>query len=117
MPQSTYRDQFTKLIDRGYLVQRGDSNTYDFYETPQRATHTEEDDTASGYDFTADAFAAPQAVNNGTAKLEEINRIIKDGGGAKQYTFKTYLEESWKACMDDTDKHLKVADKPAHKGK
>ena len=51
------------------------------------------------------------------AKLEEINRIIKDGGGAKQYTFKTYLEESWKACMDDTDKHLKVADKPAHKGK
>lgn len=30
MPQSTYRDQFTKLIDRGYLVQRGDSNTYDF---------------------------------------------------------------------------------------
>ena len=50
-------------------------------------------------------------------KLEEINRIIKDGGGAKQYTFKTYLEESWKACMDDTDKHLKVADKPAHKGK
>ena len=46
MPQSTYRDQFTKLIDRGYLVQRGDSNTYDFYETPQRATHTEKDDTA-----------------------------------------------------------------------
>ena len=54
---------------------------------------------------------------NYAAKLEEINRIIKDGGGDKQYTFKTYLEESWKACMDDTDKHLKVADKPAHKGK
>ena len=31
---------------------------------------------------------------NYAAKLEEINRIIKDGGGAKQYTFKTYLEES-----------------------
>lgn len=43
---------------------------------------------------------------NYAAKLEEINRIIKDGGGAKQY-----------ACMDDTDKHLKVADKPSHKGK
>ena len=41
---------------------------------------------------------------NYAAKLEEINRIIKDGGGAKQYTFKTYLEESWKACMDDTAK-------------
>lgn len=43
---------------------------------------------------------------NYAAKLEEINRIIKDGGGAKQY-----------ACMDDTDTHLKVADKPSHKGK
>ena len=38
MPQSTYRDQFTKLIDRGYLVQRGDSNTYDFYESKIKAT-------------------------------------------------------------------------------
>ena len=25
---------------------------------------------------------------NYAAKLEEINRIIKDGGGAKQYTFR-----------------------------
>ena len=55
MPPSTYRDQFTKLIDRGYLVQRGDGNTYDFYETPQRATPTEESDlesnTVDGYDL------------------------------------------------------------------
>ena len=62
IPQSTYRDHFTKLIDRSYLVQRGDSNTYDFYETPRRAAPTEKDNTASGYDFTADAFAAPQAA-------------------------------------------------------
>ena len=54
---------------------------------------------------------------NYASKLEEINRIIKDGGGDKQYTFKTYLEEAWKICMDDTDKHLKVADRPARKGK
>lgn len=54
---------------------------------------------------------------NDAAKLEEINRIIKDGGGAKQYPFETCPEASWKACMDDTDKHLKVADKPSHKGK
>ena len=92
MPQSTYRDQFTKLIDRGYLVQRGESNTYDFYETPQCATHTAknglESDTASGYDFTADAFGAPQAVNNGTAEDREININITDKinsfGGEKQ---------------------------------
>jgi len=55
MPPSTYRDQFKKLINRGYLVQRGDSNTYDFYETPQRATRTTEKNTADDYDFTDDA--------------------------------------------------------------
>ena len=49
---------------------------------------------------------------NYSDKLAEINRIIKDGGGDKQYTFKTYIDEAWKACMDDTDKSLKVADKP-----
>ena len=37
MPQSTYRDQFTKLITKGYLVQRG-KNSYDFYELPQTRT-------------------------------------------------------------------------------
>ena len=82
MPQSTYRDQFIKLIDKGYLVQRGESNTYDFYETPQRATHTEkndlESDTVDGYDFTANAFEAPQAVNNDTAEDREININITD---------------------------------------
>ena len=49
---------------------------------------------------------------NYAVKLEEVKRIIKDGGGAKQYPFKACLKASRKACMDDTDKHLKVADKP-----
>lgn len=31
---------------------------------------------------------------NYAAKLEEINRIIRDGGGYRQYTFKTYLEDA-----------------------
>ena len=88
MPASTYRDQFVKLVDKGYLVQRKESTIYDFYETPQRVTHTEKDNTASGYDFTADAFEAPQAVNNGTAEGREININITDKinsfGGEKQ---------------------------------
>ena len=87
MPQSTFRDQFVKLIDRGYLVQRGDSNTFDFYETPQRATHTTENNTADGYDFTADAPIATQTVNNETAENIEINKNNTNNintGGEKQ---------------------------------
>lgn len=34
MPQSTYRDQFKKLVEKGYLVQRNNTH-FDFYETPQ----------------------------------------------------------------------------------
>ena len=77
-----------RLVDKGYLVQRGDSNTYDFYETPQRTTHTEKDETDGGYDFTADAFGAPQTVNNDTPEDREINinntNSINKSGGEKQ---------------------------------
>ena len=84
MPPSTYRDQFKKLINRGYLVQRGDSNTYDFYETPQRATRTTKNNTADDYDFTDDAQTTAQAVNNEAAENREINinntNKINNGG-------------------------------------
>ena len=73
MPSSTYRDQFLKLIDKGYLVRRGDSNTYDFYETPQRVTHTTANTTTDAYDFTADDYTVPQAVNDEAAENIEIN--------------------------------------------
>ena len=88
MPSSTYRDQFIKLIDKGYLVQRGNSNTFDFYETPKRVTHTEKDITADGYDFTADDFETAQSVKNETAENIEINidniNMINNCGGEKQ---------------------------------
>ncbi len=54
---------------------------------------------------------------NYSDKLAEINSIIKDGGGTKKYTFSSYLQENWDACMADTDKHLVVADKPKKKEK
>ena len=73
MPASTYRDQFVKLVDKGYLVQRKESTIYDFYETPQRVTHTEPTETIDGLDFTADAYGAPQTVNNEAGKDIEIN--------------------------------------------
>ena len=45
MPESTCRDSFEVLINKGYLVQKKDgSNIYDFYERPefatQKSTHT-----------------------------------------------------------------------------
>lgn len=73
MPASTYRDQFVKLVDKGYLVQRKESTIYDFYETPQRVTHTESIETIDGLDFTADAYGTPQTVNNEAGKDIEIN--------------------------------------------
>jgi len=42
MPRSTCRDQFNKLVDKGYLVQKSpDSNIYNFYETPQNNSVTD----------------------------------------------------------------------------
>ena len=97
MPQSTYHDQFTKLIDRSYLVQRGNTNTYDFYETPQRATHTEKNNTTDGYDFTTDAYRTPQAVNDNTTEDIEINinntNMINNGGVEKQVSPTPTIEQ------------------------
>ena len=52
---------------------------------------------------------------NYAAKLDELNRIISEGGGTKKYSFVSYLQENWDACMADTDKHLIVAEKPTKK--
>ena len=88
MPASTYRDQFVRLIDKGYLVQRNNSNTYDFYETPQRVTHNTTDHTADGLDFTADDYIEPHNVQNKAGEDIEINinntNIIKNCGMEKQ---------------------------------
>ena len=54
---------------------------------------------------------------NYAAKLDELNRIIADGGGTKKYDFKSFLQENWELCMKETDKHLIVAQKPAKKDK
>lgn len=54
---------------------------------------------------------------NYAVKLDELNKIIKQGGGTKKYDFKSYLEEMWNECMADTDAHLKVAEKPSSKKK
>ena len=87
IPRSTFFDQFAILVDKRYLVP-GAGNTYDFYETPQRATHTIPNNTVDGYDFTADDYTEAQTANDKAAEDIEINinntNIINNCGGEKQ---------------------------------
>lgn len=88
MPSSTYRDQFMKLIDKGYLVQRGDSHSFDFYEIPQRVSYTENDDTLDDDSFTPNDMETPQTVIDNTGDIREINiykkNMINNCSGEKQ---------------------------------
>lgn len=82
MPQSTYRDQFRKLISKGYLVQRGKAS-YDFYELPQ--THTTEqlkNSMASiAHHETATAQQKPQfASEKAVENIEIYNKQNSDNG-------------------------------------
>ena len=77
MPNSTYRDQFLILVDKGYLVQSG-SNKYDFYEVPQtrHAPIQNENCAPLGIDFenaTADGFSQTPTAQDTTGKDIEIN--------------------------------------------
>lgn len=39
MPKTTCQDQFKKLVEKGYIVQRKEgTNLYDFYEIPHRSS-------------------------------------------------------------------------------
>ena len=80
MPTSTYRDQFLRLIDKGYLVQRGNnSNIYDFYETPQRVTHiTQEENAACAFECAAEDIGTTQTANNKATEDREINNKYID---------------------------------------
>ena len=40
IPQSTISDNIPRLIGTGYLVKEGESNIYDFYETPHTNTES-----------------------------------------------------------------------------
>ena len=87
MAASTYRDQFLKLVDKGYLVQRGSGNTYDFYETPQRDTRLHNENTPVGLDFTATVQEETKVVQKEAPKDIEINinnTNIKNMGVEKQ---------------------------------
>ena len=52
-------------------------------------------------------------------KLDGINKIAEEFGGkdSKKATFSGYIDDIWKECMENTDKHLITAPKPIRAGK
>lgn len=77
MAQSTYRDQFNILLEKGYLVQTG-GNTFDFFEKP-RAVVKENEETRAAYDYNtsaADLNENEQAANDIDLENIEINNSI-----------------------------------------
>lgn len=80
MPRSTCHDQFTVLVNKGYLVQENGS-TYSFYEVPQPRLAQQEEMkkspiSADGLDFenyTTTEQSQPFAVDENTGEVIEIN--------------------------------------------
>ena len=73
MASSTYRDKFLKLVDKGYLIQRGESSTYDFYEIPQRVARSDGSSASDACSFPANVQSGTNPVGNETAEDIEIN--------------------------------------------
>lgn len=74
MARSTYRDQFEKLVDKGYLVP-SHGNTFEFFELPQTraVNYTTNDVAACDNDMSAPAQPQEQAVHNVQSQNQEIN--------------------------------------------
>ena len=68
MPTSTFRDQFNKLVDKGYLVPSG-SNSYDFFELPQARTASIQDEICATLDTDAEKTVAVAIQQSATAKV------------------------------------------------
>lgn len=77
IPRSTYHDQFRKLINYGYLVQRN-GNQYDFYETPHTPDNKEQCTTTDGNifdDYTTNEQQTTTVVQDCPQDDIEINNI------------------------------------------
>ena len=71
MPKTTARDQFDKLIEKGYLVQIN-GNTYEFYEDPQKPKSSDIDNTNIPPKPTNNDNTPPQPVNNTTMQTRYV---------------------------------------------
>lgn len=77
MSHSTYRDQFRKLVNLGFLVLSEKGNHYDFYEIPQpRLVHSQQSETSAVLNFedkTTLAHPITSVVDGVMAEDIEIN--------------------------------------------
>ncbi len=74
MPSQTYRDQFLKLIDKGYLVHKS-GNLYEFFERPQFIPKEENTSSVSAFDTTNDVLSNTPVVCDAPRNDIEINNI------------------------------------------
>lgn len=72
MPRSTYRDQFRKLLNNGYLIDRG-GNHFDFYETPQSVSRSTDNEIGYNFENTTDAQDKAQTAYVKACEDIEIN--------------------------------------------
>lgn len=77
MPRSTYHDQFRKLVNYGYIVEK-DGNKYDFYETPQTAPRTFSVQPTDGYNFEDNTTPVTANTTAAVAKPSENIEINID---------------------------------------
>ena len=108
MAQSTYRDQFNILLEKGYLVQTG-GNTFDFFEKP-RAAARENEETRAAFDYNtsaADLNENEQAANIIDLENIEINNssnsLNRDINNEEDYINENDLYDEWIGANEPSD--------------
>ena len=100
MAQSTYRDQFNILLEKGYLVQTG-GNTFDFFEKPRAAANVNQETrpATTQEQLTADLMENEQAANDIDLGNREINNSLyfpnRDINNEDDYINENELYDEW----------------------
>ena len=108
MAQSTYRDQFNILLEKGYLVQTG-GNTFDFFEKPRVAANVNQETrpATTQEELTADLMENEQAANDIDLENIEINNSSNslnwDINNEEDYINENDLYDKWIGANEPSD--------------
>ena len=111
MAQSTYRDQFNILLEKGYLVQTG-GNTFDFFEKPRVAANVNQETrpATTQEQLTADLMENEQAANDIDLGNREINNSLyfpnRDINNEDDYINENELYDEWIGANEPSDYEL-----------